>query len=119
MDKTFGKKNYENIMPSSIDILFLGIGLDGHIASIFPKSNLLTERNKLYASVTCSKFPENRITITPKFLELPNNIFLFAFGDEKILLYEKFKNKYIDYVEMPVKLITKGYWLDNHGIKII
>ena len=80
---------------------------------------MLSEKNKLYAFATCSKFPENRITITPKFLELPNNIFLFAFGEEKISLFEKFKNNNIDFNEMPVKLVTKGYWLDNHGIKNI
>ena len=112
-------KKYSLIIPNSIDILFLGVGLDGHIASIFPNSTLLTENKLLFTSVICEKFPFRRISITPKFINISKNIFLFAYGKDKSFLYENFMNDQIKFTQMPVKLVKNGYWLDDTGVKKI
>jgi len=39
-------RNYEQMLPESIDILLLSVGSDGHIASLFPRSNALNEKTK-------------------------------------------------------------------------
>jgi 6-phosphogluconolactonase len=46
------------------DLIMLGIGEDGHTASLFPGKSSLKERARLAIPVTTEKFPCERITLT-------------------------------------------------------
>lgn len=65
------------------DIIFLGLGTDGHIASLFPESPLLNEKKKL-AAVAVS--PENgikRITLTLPVINNAGKIIFLVTGAKK------------------------------------
>ena len=47
-----------------LDLIFLGIGDDGHIASLFPHSETLKEREHLVAAPWVAKLGAHRITLT-------------------------------------------------------
>ena len=68
-----------------LDIVFLGLGEDGHTASLFPGSPALAERKKLVSPVRAPADvkPEARITLTLKVLNSAGTIVLMASGPSK------------------------------------
>ena len=76
-------EQYEQVVPARLDLLLLGLGTDGHTASIFPGSEAVHERERLVAAPWVEKLNCYRITMT---LPLINNAASVAFlvsGAEK------------------------------------
>jgi 6-phosphogluconolactonase len=69
------KDVYQGILKRAFfDLAILGVGEDGHIASIFPESSVI-ESSELVAVVQNSpKLPASRITVTPRLLSLVKQI---------------------------------------------
>jgi 6-phosphogluconolactonase len=64
------------------DITLLGLGTDGHTASLFPGVSALDERDRWAAAVVGAK-PEARITLTYPALESSRRIAFLVTGDDK------------------------------------
>jgi 6-phosphogluconolactonase len=64
------------------DVVLLGVGADGHTASLFPGSPVLEERSRWAASVTGSA-PEARITLTYPVLESSRHTAFLVTGAAK------------------------------------
>ena len=67
------------------DLILLGLGDDGHTASIFPGGSVIEERNKWVSSVTgpAGIEPAERVTLTLPVLNAAGNIFLLVSGESK------------------------------------
>jgi 6-phosphogluconolactonase len=65
------------------DLLLLGIGADGHTASLFPGSPALEEREHLVAAVRAPGGGPDRVTLTLPALETARSGFFLASGAEK------------------------------------
>lgn len=48
----------------SLDLVLLGLGEDGHTASLFPEASILRDRQHLIAATQSPKDPPNRLTMT-------------------------------------------------------
>lgn len=75
----------DNKSIPAFDAILLGVGTDGHTASLFPGSRVLGEKSRWVVSVEAppSVFPKKRITLTLPLINSSREVFFFAFGDEK------------------------------------
>jgi 6-phosphogluconolactonase len=82
---TESSKVSENRTFPSFDLILLGMGTDGHTASLFPSSNFLEEKEKWVTAVEGSEGspPVPRITLTLPVLNQAKNILFLLSGNEK------------------------------------
>jgi 6-phosphogluconolactonase len=110
-DQEAAAKAYEKLIPEEIDILLLGMGVDGHIASLFPNSSALLVEERSVLPIKGPKLPFERLTITPKVIASAKSIFLLVTGTEKgVVLAEALKSE-SDFMSLPVCLTLAGTWL--------
>jgi len=87
------------------DLVFLGLGPDGHTASLFPGTKALGERNRPVAANYIPKFREWRLTLTyPAFNSARRMIFLAA-GEEKREPASRILKRERGYRELPAARI--------------
>jgi len=75
----------EEIPASTFDVMLLGLGADGHTASLFPGSPALSEKKRwvVSASAPSSVFPKKRITMTLPLINISRKVIFLALGGEK------------------------------------
>jgi 6-phosphogluconolactonase len=76
------KKFFGNSAPA-FDVTLLGIGPEGHTASLFPNSPALEEKTRWVMSVVAPATPPHRITFTPVVLNQSRNTYFLAAGKDK------------------------------------
>ncbi|MGD8534917.1 MAG: 6-phosphogluconolactonase [Candidatus Aminicenantes bacterium] len=78
-------KASEKMPDTTFDVMLLGIGIDGHTASLFPGSPALSEKGRwvVSAEAPASVFPKKRITLTLPVINNSREVFFLAFGEEK------------------------------------
>jgi 6-phosphogluconolactonase len=76
-------EEYESKLPERVDILLLGMGEDGHTASIFPGSVALDEEKRRVMPVIGSKPPLQRLTITPPVIRGARHLLVMVKGEDK------------------------------------
>ena len=69
--------------PPAFDVQLLGIGDEGHTASLFPGSPALGEKVRWVAAVRVAAAPPQRITLTPVVLNQGRNTFFLVAGEGK------------------------------------
>jgi 6-phosphogluconolactonase len=81
----------ENTIFPSFDLILLGMGTDGHTASLFPDSNFLDENEKWVAAVKgdTGSPPVPRITLTLPVFNQAKNIFFLVSGNKKGKILKK------------------------------
>ena len=77
-----------NLCPR-FDVILLGMGPDGHTASLFPGTTALEEKSRWVVSAWVEKFKSARITFTFPVLNAARAIYLLVAGTDKAdMLYE-------------------------------
>ena len=71
----------------SIDVLFVSMGDDGHIASLFPEGAENSETRRKVVAASSPRPPHERITLAPWVLQGAKHIILPIFGDKKQALF--------------------------------
>jgi 6-phosphogluconolactonase len=65
------------------DVLLLGVGEEGHVASVFPEHPVAYETRPVAAVRGCPKPPPTRLTLTLPAINTAEEVWLMATGDTK------------------------------------
>ncbi|CAN2184883.1 NagB 6-phosphogluconolactonase/Glucosamine-6-phosphate isomerase/deaminase [Candidatus Nanopelagicaceae bacterium] len=77
-------KNYGEALDGvTIDLNILGVGPDGHVASLFPGVADLDDLRNIFAITDSPKPPAMRISFTMKFINEAREIWIVAAGESK------------------------------------
>ena len=86
-----------------IDVAFLGLGLDGHTASLFPDEDFISCKN--HFNFVKNKFGYDRITLSMKLLTKIKNINFLVSGNLKKNALQKLLNKKTESNSSPAKYL--------------
>lgn len=82
-DYCFTLKEQLKATEGRFDLVLLGMGDDGHTASLFPGSPALEENTLLVVAAPAPVEPRQRITLTYPVLNNSRNVFFLVAGDDK------------------------------------
>jgi len=85
------------------DLILLGLGPDGHTASLFPDSPALQENKKMVAANRIDKLNRDRITFTYPLLNKAENVMFLASGADKAKVVRAVLSGEGDYPSQHVK----------------
>jgi 6-phosphogluconolactonase len=111
---------YENLLRKHLhinsqglprfDLLYLGIGIDGHIASLFPHSPLvdMITSHRSYVNVAYTQgVAHERITLMPIVINAAKHLHAMAMGSEKVPVIQNILNgPYVPSL-LPAQLVLK------------
>ena len=110
-DSAAAAEQYALELPGRIDVLLLGVGEDGHIASLFPQSSALHESESRVVAVIGNKPPPRRITITPPVIVSADATFVFALDEMKARILDEARTCPHDIDALPARLVLGATWL--------
>ena len=88
-----------------LDLVFLGMGEDGHVASLFPGDQEAIESQAVYRAVTGPKPPPRRITLGYRTLAAAREVWVLASGEGK---KEALKNSLADDGDTPLARVLQS-----------
>jgi 6-phosphogluconolactonase len=88
------------------DLIHLGLGTEGHTASLFPGSPALAERERLVAAPWVEKLDSFRITLTPPVLNAAREVQFLAAGAEKADIVRAILRDPKDPNELPAQIVA-------------
>jgi 6-phosphogluconolactonase len=109
-DREAAARAYEALLPESLDLLVLGIGEDGHTASLFPGSAALREAERRVIPVIGPKPPPERLTITPPVVLSARHRIVLASGAGKADAIARALEGPWDPEKTPIQLAKRGAW---------
>jgi len=115
-DRDAAASRYGEVLPESIDVLLLGVGEDGHIASLFPASAALHESTHRVVPVTGSKPPMQRLSIGPRVIARAKMIFVLANGNRKAEVLTRAQLDRGNIEALPARLVLHATWLMDRDV---
>jgi 6-phosphogluconolactonase len=110
-DRAAAADRYAALLPERLSVLLLGVGEDGHTASLFPESPALDERRRRVADVPARGDRLARLTITPTTLSSAARIVVLARGEGKAAAVAQALQGAWRPRRCPAQLARHGTWL--------
>ena len=102
---------YESILPAALDLLVLGMGEDGHTASLFPHHPALEEERRRVLGVQGPADPPWRMTITPPVIRSAGATLMLIAGGGKAATVARARSGVYDPNSIPAQLARNGTWI--------
>lgn len=110
-DREQAARDYELQLPEVLDVVLLGIGEDGHTASLFPGSPALEERTRRVVPVIGPKPPPQRLTLTAEPLRQAGLVLVLAAGAGKAEAVARALEGQDDVTRCPAQLVRNAVWI--------
>lgn len=110
-DRERAAREYAALLPDRLDVLLLGIGVDGHTASLFPHSPALDERGRMVVPAEAPLPPTGRLTVTPPVLEAARARLVLAQGEAKAAAVARALEGTMNVAACPAQLARNAVWL--------
>jgi 6-phosphogluconolactonase len=102
---------YDAMLPAALDLLVLGMGEDGHTASLFPGHPALGEERRRVLGVEGPAIPPRRMTITPPVIRAARATLMLVAGRAKAAAVARALAGDYDPVACPAQLARAGVWV--------
>jgi 6-phosphogluconolactonase len=119
---TAAAANYEQTLRDHLgavprfDVMLLGVGADGHTASLFPHAGALDEQTRWVVATTSPAPPASRLSVTFGVINRAANTFVLTAGADKIAMVEQARLPQADPARYPVARLREStghveWWL--------
>ena len=88
-----------------LDLVLLGMGEDGHTASLFPGTDAIHEQERLAVAHHVPKLDATRLTLTPHLINNAREVVFLVTGDAKAEMLHKVLDGPIDVDTLPSQVI--------------
>ncbi len=123
-------QTYEQILREKlgndghIDLIFLGMGDDGHTASLFPGTDVLDEKDKWVEAYFLAPQNMYRITLTAPFINKAEKIIVITFGEKKAPALREVLQGENNPQLYPAQLLNPAqgelvYMVDDHAAQLL
>jgi len=120
-DYAYKIKNFFNLPADEFprfDLILLGMGDDGHTASLFPSTEALNESEKIAVANPVEKLDTTRLTLTLPAINNAANVIFLVKGDDKAEILSKVLEGNFQPEKYPSQAVNprkgKLYWLIEH-----
>lgn len=113
------EEELHTVPSQSFDIAIVGIGTDGHVASLFPESDGLYESNRLVAHTTTETLAvRDRLTVTLPVIMKSKHVLVLLQGAQKKMMLEDVLQSEKTIAQLPAKALLNHpnisvYLFDN------
>ncbi|MBI4525986.1 MAG: 6-phosphogluconolactonase [Deltaproteobacteria bacterium] len=106
------------------DLILLGLGEDGHTASLFPGSSVLRETNRWVVALYVERLATHRLTLTLPVLNKAANVFFLVTGQNKASILRRILSDREPSQDIPARLVQPAngnlvWWVDRKAAKWI
>ena len=112
----------ENGSPQP-DLVILGLGADGHVASLFPETEILKNQQRYCATVWVEKQKSWRMSITYPVINNSRNLWFFVAGENKQEIVDRIFNHTTSSDPLPVEQIATQaattWFMDQAAAKLL
>jgi len=97
-------REWQSLGLTDLDLILLGIGDDGHTASLFPGTEVLNVEDRIAAAVFVPKVDMWRVTVTKPVIRAAKQRMVLATGEAKKPIFEAMRNG----ADYPIAVVTRG-----------
>ena len=103
--------------PAAFDLLMLGMGADGHTASLFPGNDILKEKKRLVKEVYVRDKNTYRISFTLPLINRAKEVLIMVSGKDKKPVLQKISGKTIPKHPLPIQMVKGNVlWMVDEGL---
>jgi 6-phosphogluconolactonase len=109
-DREGAAGDYEKRLPRALDLVLLGMGPDGHTASLFPRHSALHSERRVLFVKDSPKPPPERLTIGPVVIDGARQLVVLVTGKDKAETLGRAREETTRIEDVPARLARRGTW---------